>query len=256
MNPIRLIGLDFDHTLYDGVHSLARVRPWFERLHRQNIKLGLVTGRTFGSLQHLFEADGCPWGDSFPDFAICFESRILNPDGKSIEGCEEWNRRRDADVEDAHNIIERELPAWKRKLEAEGIVCRTTWLDSNYGLYMEFASLKDSSAACEKLGVLADPSHSLRFVRNYSGLSIHAKNRSKGPALATLLEAWKIPQPEALVIGDSFNDLCMMNGDYHYQVATVANADPVIHSAVSKKNGIISDKPCSHGVIDIFERLF
>ena|SRR3989344_2130053 len=256
MPPIQLIGLDFDNTLYNGANSLARVRPWFDRLHRQNIKLGLVTGRTFGSLQHLFEADGCPWGEPFPDFAICLESRILSPGGESIAGCEQWNRERDSDVENAHIVIERELPAWKRELEAEGIVCRTTWLDSNYGLYMEFESPGHSSAACEKLRVLADHLHPLRIVRNYSGLSIHAKNRSKGPALAMLLKAWNIPELEVLVIGDSFNDLCMMNGDYHYRVATVANADPAIHSAVSKKNGIISDKPCGLGVIDIFERLF
>ena len=257
MKPqIKLIGLDFDNTLYDGANSLAHVRPWFERLRARGLKLGLVTGRTFGSLQKLFDADGCPWGDPFPDFAICFESRILTPDGGSIEGCERWNRERDAEVEDAHGIIERELSAWLRELQADGIVSQHVWLDSNYGLYMEFDSPEHSLAACEKLRLLADPAHPLRFVRNYSGLSIHAKNRSKGPALATLLEAWKIPQAEVLVIGDSFNDLCMMNDDYHYQVATVANADPAIHDAVLKKNGIISERTCSLGVIDIFEKVF
>jgi hydroxymethylpyrimidine pyrophosphatase-like HAD family hydrolase len=254
--PIKLIGLDFDNTLYDGENSLTPVQPWFERLRDRGIQLGLVTGRTFGSLQRLFEADQCPWGNPFPDFAICFESRILTAQGESIEGCEHWNRERDTDVEGAHGIIERELPAWSRELAASGILCQHTWLDSNYGVYLEFESPEKAVAACAMLQQLADPAHPLRFVRNYSGLSIHAKNRSKGPALAKLLEAWKIPQAEVLVIGDSFNDLCMMNGDYHYQVATVANADPAIHEAVTKKKGIISEKPCSRGVIDIFEKLF
>lgn len=257
MKPaIQLVGLDFDNTLYDGANSLARVRPWFQRLRERGVKLGLVTGRTFGSLQKLFNEDGCPWGDPFPDFAICFESRILTPGGESIEGCERWNRERDADVEDAHDIIEKELSQWLKQLETEGIVSRHVWLDSNYGLYMEFDTPQHSLAACEKLRAMADPAHPLRFVRNYSGLSIHASNRSKGPALATLLEAWKIPQSEVLVVGDSFNDLCMMNGDYHYQVATVANADPVIRDAVARKKGIISEGRCSLGVIEIFEKLF
>jgi len=256
VDPIKLVGLDFDNTLYDGENSLARVLPWFKRLHGQGIKLGLVTGRTFGSLQKLFETDGYRWGEPFPDFAICFESRILTPDGKTVQGCEQWNQERDRDVVAAHNIVEREIAGWLRTLETDGIFSRHTWLDDNYGVYMEFDSPEHSLAACEKIKAMSDPTYPLRFVRNYSGLSIHAKNRSKGPALATLLEAWDIAQTEVLVIGDSFNDLCMMNGDYQYQVATVSNADPAIHNAVSKKDGIISDKSCSHGVIDIFERLF
>lgn len=256
-NRIQLVGLDFDNTLYDGtVHSLARVLPWFQRLKKSNVRLGLVTGRTFGSLKGLFEADGYSWGDPFPDFAICFESRILMPNGENIQGCEHWNRDRDRDVAEAHGIVEREIAVWLKALEAQGIHSRHTWLDSNYGLYMEFDSPEHSLAACEKIKTMADPDHPLRFVRNYSGLSIHARNRSKGPALAMLLKAWNIPQQDALVIGDSFNDLCMMNGDYDYQVATVANADPAIHEAVIKKGGLIAKKNCSLGVIEIFETLF
>jgi hydroxymethylpyrimidine pyrophosphatase-like HAD family hydrolase len=256
MPKIKLVGLDFDKTLYSGPASLMGVRSWLEQLSRQGIKVGLVTGRTFGSLQALFQQDGYKWGAPFPDFAICFESRILDASGDSIRGCERWNTERDADTERAHAILSRELPAWKRSLEADGISCATAFLDKNYGLFLEFDSPEHSVAACEKLSAQADPNHGLRLVRNYSGLSIHAGNRSKGPALACLVKAWGIEQDQTLVIGDSLNDLCMMNGNYRYQVATIANADPIIHDAVKKRKGIIATKNCSEGVVEIFEKVF
>ena len=253
---IKLVGLDFDNTLYDGVTSLKSLFPWFDRLNREGIKLGLVTGRTYDSLRKLFEGDGYLWGEPFPDFAICYESRILNPSGLALPGCEVWNRARDADVERAHDLLEKELAAWKRELESEGYALRFAYLDKSYGLYLEFETPEQSISAFEKLSARADDSHRLQFSRNNRGLSVHARNRSKGPALSHLLRAWGIPQEQTLVIGDSLNDLCMMNGDYHYLVATVANADPVIRAAVEKKKGIISEHPCGKGVMDIFGKLF
>src|ERR1041385_7946890 len=98
MARIRLVGLDFDNTLYSGHATLAPVLPWFEKLNRAGIKVGLVTGRTFGSLRELFENDGYEWGFPFPDFAICFESRILDASGETMTGCTLWNTERDTDV--------------------------------------------------------------------------------------------------------------------------------------------------------------
>jgi hydroxymethylpyrimidine pyrophosphatase-like HAD family hydrolase len=173
-----------------------------------------------------------------------------------MSGCESWNVERDADVRRAHSILEQALPEWRLLLEAGGIVSRMTYSDPHYGLFLEFETFEQAVAAHELLSTRADPDHKLRFVRNYSGLSVHAQDRSKGPALASLLRTWKLAEEEALVIGDSLNDLCMMNGDYGYRVATVANADPAIRAAVEKKRGIIATRKCGEGVVEIFEKIF
>jgi hydroxymethylpyrimidine pyrophosphatase-like HAD family hydrolase len=173
-----------------------------------------------------------------------------------MPGCEPWNSERDEDVRRAHSLLERELPAWTEQLKTDGIVCTMTYSDPHYGIFLEFETFENAVVAHEKLSKQADPAHGLRFVRNYSGLSVHAESRSKGPALASLLKQWNISQEQTLVIGDSLNDLCMMNGDYRYRVATVANADPVILAAVEKKKGIIATEKVSKGVVEIFEKLF
>ncbi|MBV9463825.1 MAG: HAD family phosphatase [Verrucomicrobiae bacterium] len=253
---IQLIGLDFDNTLYDGDRSLALVLPWFEDLRARGIRLGLVTGRTFGSLRELFEKDGYVWGEPFPEFAICYESLILDPLGQTVAGCEEWNRLRNEDLSRAHEILEREFPEWKRLLEAQRLECRTVYLDPNYGLYLDFFSPEEAIAATELLRSKTRPEYPLHFSRNHRGLSIHARDRSKGPAVEAMLRAMGIPQNEALVIGDSLNDLCMMDPKYGFQVATVSNADPMVRAAVELKKGMIADEPCSRGVVQIFERLF
>ena len=55
---------------------------------------------------------------------------------------------------------------------------------------------------------------------------------------------------ETLCIGDSLNDLTMLDGRFGFYSGTVANGAPEVRAAVLKSGGIVSERRASLGAAD------
>jgi hydroxymethylpyrimidine pyrophosphatase-like HAD family hydrolase len=62
-----------------------------------------------------------------------------------------------------------------------------------------------------------------------------------------------IPAERVMAIGDSINDLDMLNGEHGFFPVAVANAEPEIKEAVKKAGGMVTEKPASDGVAEAIE---
>ena len=60
---------------------------------------------------------------------------------------------------------------------------------------------------------------------------------------------------EVLVIGDSGNDLDMLDGHWKFQLATVLNAEQEVKESVRAHGGYVASQPRSRGIIEIMGKM-
>ena len=74
---------------------------------------------------------------------------------------------------------------------------------------------------------------------------------TKGATLRGVAEALGLPPERVLGIGDSLNDLDMVDGRYGLSGATMENGDAAIKDAVRKAGGIVAAGVAEAGVGEI-----
>lgn len=91
--------------------------------------------------------------------------------------------------------------------------------------------------------------------RNGTLVQLYPASAGKGNVLRELARLWQLAPEEILAIGDSLNDLCMLDGRHGFRCATVANADPIIIELVASRGGHLSTQRCARGALEALERL-
>jgi HAD superfamily hydrolase (TIGR01484 family) len=92
-------------------------------------------------------------------------------------------------------------------------------------------------------------------MRNRRAIVLRSPHVGKGVTLLRLSQRLEIPSPRVIAIGDSHNDLDMLDGRYGFCAGCPANAEECVKEAVYTHGGIVSDLPYGRGVIDVLERL-
>jgi hydroxymethylpyrimidine pyrophosphatase-like HAD family hydrolase len=92
-------------------------------------------------------------------------------------------------------------------------------------------------------------------VRNSRLLSLRHPLSRKGFALAHLVEHLGLLMSQAVAVGDSLNDLTMLDGSCGNLTAAVPNADPLVLAATQAAGGILLEEPATLGVASLFEAL-
>lgn len=91
--------------------------------------------------------------------------------------------------------------------------------------------------------------------RNYCLVQIIHSCAGKGNAVKSLANYWHISPFEVLCIGDSSNDISMLDGRHGFRAATVSNADDEVKKLVLGVRGDIASKPNGSGVAEIINKL-
>ncbi len=91
--------------------------------------------------------------------------------------------------------------------------------------------------------------------RNGTLVQLYPASAGKGNVLRELARLWGLAPEEVLAIGDSLNDLCMLDGRHGFCCATVANADPMIIELVASRGGYLSTERCARGTLEALEQL-
>jgi len=77
-------------------------------------------------------------------------------------------------------------------------------------------------------------------VRNVKGSCIRHRDISKGNILGYLCRCWGIANHQVLAMGDSCNDVSLVDGSKGFVAAVPANADPDLKKLASAKGGYIA----------------
>ena len=258
-SKIKLIGLDLDGTLIDPSGKIER--ETIEILEKvtevKGIKIAVVTSRSFEDVLPVFFENGLRY---FPSIIIAEEREIyISKDGIYQPLSEEWNNWIIKEEEKILPTSKKLLKKWAKELQKKGL--QFSFVSEEIEKKRKYPSLKfvDVNQAerarryVEKeLSFLNVP---LRAGRPGICLDIRSNKTGKGKTLNKLLQLLKISPTSVLCIGDSHNDLEMLDGRYGFQSGCPANAEEVVKKAVLKNKGYIAQEKYGRGVIEIIERL-
>ena len=252
--PIKLVGTDFDLTLhYHGI-SKATQDVLVETIQK-GVKVGVVSGRPWYDLRTLLTQYGINFGKPYPSYLVWREKFILwVEDGKTREQAD-WNQLKMREMEALNLEILKVAPSWLAALKAAGLSHKIWNIFGEYGFEVFYATPEEAEKARVILADLAGRLPNAEVTRNYWGTNVGLASGSKGCALRHVADCLGLAPDEVLAIGDSLNDLSMLNGRHGLRSAAVGNADPVVKEAVLKSGGLVAEKPGGEGVVEIIRKL-
>jgi HAD superfamily hydrolase (TIGR01484 family) len=250
------LSFDFDGTLHDPAMDPPIDRQFFETLRRlresHGALWGINTGRTMEYLAHGFMDGAFPF---LPDYAVVCEREIFFPDetGRFV-GAEDWNPRCAAEVEEvfakAHQALHEVREHIRNHTGAQ-------WMEEEGG------SIGIISRTSEEMDWIV--SEVTRMTREYRDLGWQRstiylrfghKQYQKGSALAEVARLHKLTPAQVFAIGDSHNDLEMLDTGIAHHIACPANAVPDVRRHVGQQNGYQCQREHSHGVIEALDHFF
>jgi hypothetical protein len=262
MRKFDLIVMDLDSTLLDWSDGTAKIsescRQALLEAAENGVLVTIATGRTMREVVLELEVHGLKFGEPIPHFVIPLEKycyKIVNGRPMEDEAMARWNKERWEEAKRAiEEIVLPRANEWLRVLK-DADLPPTRWvLDTRAGWFsLVYDTLEKAREAEKLLQSLVAPHPELTVNRNFVFVGFIPRNGTKGKAVRFLAETLGIPAKRVMTIGDSINDLDMLNGEHGFFPVAVANAEPEIKDAVLKAGGIVTTQPASDGVAEAIE---
>lgn len=254
--PRWLLSFDFDGTLAIPDHEPAVSPEFFELMQamRSNHRScwGINTGRSLMlAVQGLLDARF----PIMPDYIIAREREIYFPNefGRWV-AVEHWNKQ----CEHEHHKLFRRCKKVLAKLKS--------WVESEtgavWGIQQEEPAGIVASTASEmdmivrKIDEEIQPHEKLSYQRNGIYLRFSHRHYHKGTAMREVARLMGLTTQQAFAIGDSHNDLDMLDLEMAALLACPANACEEVKRQVRASGGYVAREAASRGVIEAIESLF
>jgi len=255
VTKIRMIGMDFDHTLIDHNQAGPRVpeatKALLYDLIAEGVEVGIVSGRQWWAMRDLLECQGIPWGKPFPTFFVTREAFLYWVHNGEMEPDREWNEARAEEMEELAQAIMRHAPQWFAAIK-EAKLHVTGWtLWGDYGFELRLATLEEAERARKILQAHIEGWQLARAQRNRFLAHVALATAGKGRTLLRAAEVKGFHPHQVLAIGDSLNDLDMLDGALGLRSGAVGNAEEAVKQVVRRAGGVIASRPAGEGVIEI-----
>jgi len=168
-----------------------------------------------------------------------------------MEPDEAWNSARADELAELTRQLSERQTAWRLKLESAGLTPVRWFLWGDYGLEIH---LPDPERAEQARLLLAEWSADLPLAttsRNRTLAHIILATATKGGSMAHAAASRGLRSEQALAIGDSANDITMLDGRHGMRAATVSNGDEEIKAAVRACGGVIAESEAGEGVWEL-----
>lgn len=254
--PRYVLSFDFDGTLHDPASEPPVPLAFFERIRdlrgRHQVIWGINTGR---SLEHMIEGFHESRFPFLPDWVVAREREIHLPDGNGgWKPHAHWNERCERDIHGlfshARKLLDRlrheiEEHTGARWLEMEG---EPAGLISRTEEEMEWIVSRIEP-------LLADEPH-LSWQRNSIYLRFGHRDFQKGSSLGEIARLHGVPASGCFAMGDSHNDLEMLDPAHAGMRACPANAVAEVRSKIQKHGGMVSRAIHGEGVLEALAHYF
>ena len=257
---IKMIAMDYDWTLldYSGQESIIgrETIDLINRFTNGGGYAGIVSGRQYWDFYYDFKRMGLPWSEHFPNFIIGREAYIYEVNGLNYTEAAEHNRLMHKKI----TALTRKMTAYMEEIFAmyEASNIRVT----NFYVYGDFAveihtEKEDAQKAMELLSefVRVRKIEDATVHRNGVMVTVYSKSAGKGNALLAAAKHFGVQPYEVLAIGDSYNDISMIDGKLGFVGACVGNAEEEIKNIVKTGGGYIGNETAYKGVADILYQL-
>ncbi len=219
---------------------------------------GIVSGRNFWDMREILIMLGFEWGKPFPSFYIHRESYINTIDNGKDISWEEYNLHARKRISEKLMRLGGYIHVISRCLEKKNLKISTWNLYGNFSL--EFTMHDEEQAhrainvlklSLEQLGLEGYTVH-----RNGNLATIIDQKSGKGNVLLAASKRFGLKPEEVLAIGDSLNDMSMVNGEFGFIGGCVGNGDPVLKKVVADSGGYIGRGSASDSIMDIIQQLY
>lgn len=253
-----LIAVDLDGTLLEPDSTvLPDVATFLSRLKAIGHILVVASGRRLHTALEVC-SDGGGSLIMAPDWIMANERDLHR-----MAAGQAWVREPDDLLEHERGLLSHAGEArqqLRELLAAEGLTCahyQTSEIESERGvLGLEFGSEDEAARAVPLIDAYLQDSSGPRLwaMRNRRAVVLRSARVGKGITLLGLCGRLGIPPERVVAVGDSHNDVDMLDGRYGYASGCPANAESCVKQAVLANSGVVSELPNGRGVVDVLRR--
>ena len=248
----RMVAVDMDWTLLDAEkHIPAEVFEGFKKITASGGYVVIATGRGMESASEVFLENGYPLGrEGYPHALTTGSHLFYLRDGKYVPD-EAWNVHVGKWWAESRPLAKEIMDAIVPKLG--GIEHERVWEDG-----LVFTSLQDAVSVQEMIIRYMENEgiDAVYLERNGWGVGLSDARVGKGICLNRIARKLGLTPEEVVAIGDSNNDMPMLDGRRGFFPACPANADEEVKKIVSARQGFVATQNYGMGVAEIMKRAF
>ncbi len=258
-NGIRLFAFDLDGTVIEDERLGGDAVSLLAEFVRCGGIAVVASGRMFESQIRFMRASGILPDSGLPQHLIPSGKYVYTLENGEYVPDQQWNDALRARWRATCEELVVRGPDILAGLEARGIGARMVRDDAwcyEQGFFAIVCDWPDDTA--EVVALMAETFDDIKgvaFTRNLDFAYAMPDQAGKEHALRHLACKLGIAPAEVLAIGDSFNDLGMLDGRFGFRSAAVANAEPEIKEAVRINGGHVSGGAVAAGFCEVLSRV-
>ena len=254
--PTAILSFDFDGTLHHPAEAPPVPAAFFEVIRSlrdtQGVVWGINTGRAMAHMVEGFTESRFPF---LPDWVIAREREVYFPNafGRWVPETT-WNQRCEKEIHGLfkqtkkllarirHAVEERTGAQWmEMDGEPAGIISRTE---------------EEMEWIIDHITPLIEAEPHFSWQRNSIYLRFGHRDFQKGSSLSHVASHYQIPVARRFAIGDSHNDLEMLDPANTGMTACPANSVAEVKEKIRATGGIITRAAHGHGAIEALHHYF
>jgi len=254
--PATILSFDFDGTLHDPASDPPVPMEFFELLRQLRIRHGALWGINTGrSLEHLQEAFSESHFPFLPDWVVAREREIYLPadDGRWLPHAS-WNRVCELEVHGLFKRARNLLDHIRREIEEHTGAQWMEWHGEPAGVISR--TEEEMEWIVQRVTPIAAEEPQLSWQRNSIWLRFGHRDFQKGSSLAEVARIHRLPAARCFAMGDSHNDLEMLDPACAGMAACPANSVLEIREKITATGGLITQGVHGHGVIEALRHFF
>ena len=254
--PNAVLSFDFDGTLHDPASEPPVPTAFFEvirRLREDHQALwGINTGRSMAHMVEGFLESRFPF---LPDWVVAREREIYIPDkmGRWMPHAP-WNQRCESEIHGLFKRIRKLLARIRHEIEEH---TGALWMEMEgepAGLISR--TEEEMEWIVERIApMMADEPH-LAWQRNSIYLRFGHRDFQKGSSLGEISRLHRLPAARCFAMGDSHNDMEMLDPAHAGMIACPANAVLEIREKITAHGGLVTRGVHGVGVVEALEHYF
>lgn len=167
---------------------------------------------------------------------------------------EEWNKEKRKELEILKQEIGWKSKMWEKMIE-DKLKIKPLRKEIDQGVFRVLFNNKEEAERAKEAITKETRFKYVTFLRNKHLLLATLSTAQKGHSLLRVARHFNLSPGEILAIGDSHNDIDMLNGRYGFVPAAPSNAEEEVKSLVKSKNGYVASLAEGKGVIEIVNLL-
>lgn len=254
--PQAVVSFDFDGTLHDPASDPPVPRALFDLLGRLRERHGVLWGINTGrSMEHMVEGFAESAFPFLPDWVVAREREIYlcGEDGAWAPHTP-WNQRCEDEIHGLfrrarhlldrirHDVEQHTGAEWfEMEGEPAGLVARTA---------------EEVEWIVQRITPVAAAEPELAWQRNTIWLRFGHRDFQKGSSLSEVARLHGLPVERRFAMGDSHNDLEMLDPAHCGMAACPANSVPEIVAKVSARGGLVTRGVHGEGAVEALAHYF